>query len=140
MKALRLLLVNLLVLVALLAVCAGAGELVLRAAARPNDVARMREGKKPRFNPYVPDGVLGYALRPDWHTVHLTSEYEVTVRTNGLGLRGAPASAEKPAGVYRVLVLGDSFAFGFGVRTRRPFPPSSSARSRRRPAARASRC
>jgi lysophospholipase L1-like esterase len=46
----------------------------------------------------------------------------VTVRTNALALRGAPASAEKPEGVYRVLVLGDSFAFGFGVEDAEAFP------------------
>jgi hypothetical protein len=121
-KPVRLLLVNLLVLVALLALCAGAGEVALRIAAHPNDASRAREGKRPRFNPYQPDGVLGYALRPDWQAVHATDEFEVTVRTNALALRGAPASVEKPAGTYRVLVLGDSFAFGFGVEDEQAFP------------------
>jgi lysophospholipase L1-like esterase len=54
--------------------------------------------------------------------VHATRDFQVTVRTNGLGLRGAPASAGKPEGVFRVLVLGDSFAFGFGVEDDASFP------------------
>jgi hypothetical protein len=38
------------------------------------------------------------------------------VETNALGYRGpSPATVEKPAGTRRVLVLGDSFVFGWGV-------------------------
>lgn len=122
-RPLKLLVVNVLVFLALVALCAGAGELALRAAAKPNDVSHLSDGRiKPRFNPYRPDGVLGYAHRPDWQAVHATDEFQVTVRTNGLGLRGEAASEEKPAGVYRVLALGDSFAFGFGVEDGEAFP------------------
>lgn len=37
------------------------------------------------------------------------------VRINQLGLRGPEVAVRKPAGVVRILVLGDSFAFGMGV-------------------------
>ncbi len=37
------------------------------------------------------------------------------VRMNGFGLRGREVSREKPEGVKRVLVFGDSFVFGLGV-------------------------
>jgi len=122
-QRLKLLVANGLVFLALVAFCAGAGELALRMAAKPNDVSRTGSGQvKPRFNVYRPDGVLGYALRPDWQALHATDEFQVTVRTNALGLRGAAASAEKPSGVYRVLALGDSFAFGFGVEDAEAFP------------------
>ncbi|MBI5629698.1 MAG: SGNH/GDSL hydrolase family protein [Elusimicrobia bacterium] len=39
----------------------------------------------------------------------------VEVRINSKGLRGPEKAYDKPAGVYRVLVLGDSLTFGFGV-------------------------
>jgi lysophospholipase L1-like esterase len=88
-----------------------------------NDTARLDDGsRKWRFNPYRPDGTLGYAHRPDWETVHETADFEVTVRTNALGLRGAPASPAKASGTFRILVLGDSFAFGFGVEDGEAFP------------------
>lgn len=123
MKPVRLVLGNLLVFAALLALCAGAGEVALRLAAKPNDVSTVGGGRqKPRFNPYRPDGVLGYVHRPDWLAVHATDEFSVTVRTNALGLRGGPADAAKPAGSYRVLALGDSFPFGFGVEDAEAFP------------------
>ncbi|HEX2483721.1 MAG TPA: SGNH/GDSL hydrolase family protein [Myxococcota bacterium] len=123
MRRLRVVLVNALVFLGLVALCAAVGEVVLRASAKPNDASVTASGgRKPRFNVYRPDGVLGYAHRPDWQAVHATDEFAVTVRTNGLGLRGGAASERKDAGVYRVLVLGDSFAFGFGVEDAEAFP------------------
>jgi lysophospholipase L1-like esterase len=114
--------VNLALLLATLAVLAGVGELAVRRLAMPSDRVE-REGRlKYRFNPYRPDGVLGHSLRSDWETVHATQDFQVTVRTNSLGLRGAPVSVAKPPGVLRLLVLGDSFAFGFGVEDHEAFP------------------
>jgi hypothetical protein len=121
-RSAKLLLGNLAVLAALLAACALGGELWLRALPRPGDTTAAAGGRKWRFNPYRADGVLGYTHRPDWETVHATGEFEVPVRTNALGLRGAPAEARKAPGTYRVLVLGDSFAFGFGVADDEAFP------------------
>jgi lysophospholipase L1-like esterase len=119
----KLLLGNLAVLAALLLLCALGGELWLRSVAQPRDGAVLGDGRtKWRFNPYQPDGVLGYVHRPDWETVHATDEFQVTVHTNALGLRGAPARAEKEPGTYRILVIGDSFAFGFGVADDETFP------------------
>lgn len=123
MRRTKLVFVNLAVFAALLATCAAVGEVALRSSARPRDVSRRDDGsEKPRFNPYRPDGVLGYAHRPSWEAVHRTDEYDVTVRTNALGLRGGPVAAEKPPGTYRILVVGDSFAFGFGVEDEEAFP------------------
>lgn len=38
-----------------------------------------------------------------------------TVRINAIGFRGGPVSVEKPPGTRRILVLGDSNSFGYGV-------------------------
>jgi len=120
---LKLLLGNLAVLAALLLLAGLAGELWLRAVPERRASALQEDGStKWRFNPYQPDGVLGYLHRPDWEAVHATEEFEVTVHTNALGLRGAPARTEKAPGTFRILVLGDSFAFGFGVADDEAFP------------------
>jgi hypothetical protein len=77
---------------------------------------------KYRFNPYRPDSVLSYALRENASAVHQEADFQVTVHTNALGLRGEPASREKAADAYRILVIGDSFAFGFGVEDDQALP------------------
>ena len=48
-----------------------------------------------------------------WHT---TPEYRINIQTNSKGIR-APEEIpyEKPAGVKRIVVLGDSFGIGYGV-------------------------
>lgn len=98
------------------------GEAVVRSMSSTND-AVVRDGRlKYRFNPYRPDGLLSYSLRPDWETVHATPDFQVTVHTNALGLRGTAVGRSKPPGTLRILVLGDSFAFGFGVEDDETFP------------------
>jgi hypothetical protein len=48
---------------------------------------------------------------------------EIEIHTNSAGFRGAREYAlKKPAGIYRILVLGDSFPFGFGVADSDAFP------------------
>lgn len=42
-------------------------------------------------------------------------DFDTRVSTNGLGLRGAEVDVAAPPGIRRVVVLGDSFAWGFGV-------------------------
>jgi lysophospholipase L1-like esterase len=53
---------------------------------------------------------LGFELRPGGAV-----RAEVAYRVNAEGLRGPEVSVEKPAGVRRVAVLGDSIAFGYWV-------------------------
>ena len=56
---------------------------------------------------HQPDDELFWKLRPGYESG--------SVRTNRLGLRGPEVVTPKPDGVRRVLLLGDSTTFGFGL-------------------------
>jgi GDSL-like Lipase/Acylhydrolase family len=47
---------------------------------------------------------------------YFDSDNSVSFEMNSLGLRGPEISHDKPLGTFRILVLGDSFTFGAGVR------------------------
>jgi len=104
------------VLVATLAVLWGIGELVLRVVPDVTSFLAAREADgEGSFNPFQPDGLLGYSLRPGAVAQQELGGNVTEVRVNALGLRGPEAAALPTPGRPRVLVLGDSFAFGFGV-------------------------
>ena len=63
------------------------------------------------------DPVLRFDLRPRG-----VARAEVDYRINALGLRGPETTLDKPAGVKRVAVLGDSVAFGYWVDEKDAFP------------------
>jgi hypothetical protein len=116
-------LVKLAILLFTALLCLFVAELVVRAIPSPRDTVVRKDGvTKVRFNPYRADGVLGYMMRPDWETYQVTDEYSVRVTTNALGLRGVSVDARKAPDVYRILVVGDSFAFGYGVEDEESFP------------------
>jgi hypothetical protein len=58
-----------------------------------------------------PDERVAYELRPNVRGRYLG----VDVRTNSHGMRGRERSLDKPPGVFRIVGLGDSHAFGWGV-------------------------
>lgn len=72
---------------------------------------------QPLLPRYVTDS--GFGIRrhsPDVSTWHTTPDYQVAVRTNSMGIRSDREYAkEKADGVIRIIGLGDSYTFGFGV-------------------------
>jgi lysophospholipase L1-like esterase len=65
---------------------------------------------------FVPDAKLGWRMAPDFRLDFRWSWWETaTIRTNSLGFRDVEPARDRSAGVPRVVVLGDSHAFGFGV-------------------------
>jgi len=61
------------------------------------------------------DPILLWKLKPNQHLVHAAAG-NVPIDINSKGLRDDEFSTQKPSGVYRILVLGDSITFGWGVR------------------------
>lgn len=63
------------------------------------------------------DEMLGWAARPNSKKNHTSKKegFEVVYRINGSGLRGIEYPTKKPEGKLRVLVLGDSNGFGWGI-------------------------
>jgi lysophospholipase L1-like esterase len=57
------------------------------------------------------DPLLPYRLRPGARSISMG----VPVRVNRFGLRGAEIAGDPPDGVRRILVLGDSVAYGWGL-------------------------
>jgi hypothetical protein len=112
----RSLLLNLCLMLVSLLLLAGALEAGARLWPGERETHRNRDGSvRYAFNPFRPDDRLSYALRPNWAGGQQHAGREMDVMTNGLGLRGKAATAQKPEGVLRVLVVGDSFVFGLGV-------------------------
>ncbi len=64
----------------------------------------------------LPDPQLEFRLKPNFCGKQIATEFRVSVRTNSSGFRDDQEfRREKPPGTYRILGLGDSFTFGWGV-------------------------
>lgn len=63
------------------------------------------------------DPVLGGRMRPNVDLVHVWDNHEnvTSIRTNELGLRSHSLPAPKAPNELRILLLGDSYTFGYGV-------------------------
>lgn len=76
-------------------------------------------GKTPE--PTVPSSVkrfdpqLGWALQPNSKGTSSRTGYEIEYQINSHGLRDSETTHEKPEGVFRIVLLGDSRTFGYGV-------------------------
>ena len=91
----------------------GAAELVLRALAERRSVVLPDGERKTLFNAYRSDERLSYAFRPGWVGTQSGSDFRVAVAIDARGMRSVAPSVAAP--VARLLVLGDSFAYGWGV-------------------------
>jgi lysophospholipase L1-like esterase len=89
-------------------------ELVLRLGSfggarwQPDDLILRQAGKMPR-----------HYMRPNYAGRLRGPEFDVAGRTNSLGLRGGTPRAD---GTAPILMLGDSFTFGWGVEEAEAFP------------------
>ncbi len=70
------------------------------------------------FRNMVPDAAFGYIHTPDYRD----TLQGVDVSVNSHGLRGPEFQLEKPMGVRRVMILGDSVVFGWGAPQDGTFP------------------
>lgn len=64
---------------------------------------------------YTPNGAFYYEY-PDNPRGYFDADNRVTGRVNSHGYRGPDRPPEKPEGLKRIVLLGDSFAWGYGVR------------------------
>jgi len=71
---------------------------------------------------YEQSDYLPWKLKPNTESIHygLFNEYVVNVRINGVGLRNSEIGSKD--GTFRILVLGDSFTFGYGVENEETYP------------------
>jgi lysophospholipase L1-like esterase len=70
---------------------------------------------------YSPDDDVGYVLTPDSEWEFRRAEFWVSVQTNKTGLRGKDLRPLKKNSV-RILCLGDSFTWGWGVNDNEAYP------------------
>jgi lysophospholipase L1-like esterase len=74
------------------------------------------------MTPNMYDPVLGTRMEPNFTGFIHCPEYQIKLAINAKGLRDREHPYEKPAGVRRILCLGDSFTAGFGVDAEETFP------------------
>ena len=67
------------------------------------------------FNPWVKDEATGFRTAPNLRQRMAGREFDVTVETNPLGLRDRDIDIDGRGPRFRILLLGDSFTFGYGV-------------------------
>jgi lysophospholipase L1-like esterase len=69
---------------------------------------------------YMPDPDVGYVLAAGFEGFMIRSEFQAHFSTNQSGLRG-PELRPRESNTFRILILGDSQAWGFGVRDNETF-------------------
>ncbi len=64
---------------------------------------------------------LGFELKPNLQCRRRSREYDTTICSNSMGMRGPEVGEEKGRRVVRILCIGDSFTFGRGVNDEESF-------------------
>lgn len=101
---------NLLLLAVSILVCLAAAEGIVRLL-RPAD---MRRASMPRL--MVHDDTLGWRGEPNTMKLYLLGDLTIEIKTNELGFRDDPFPPwDEVKDKKRILFLGDSFCWGFGV-------------------------
>jgi hypothetical protein len=77
---------------------------------------------------HTSDETLLYRHRPGAHTTYTQAEFSVDVSINSHGLRDVERTYDKPEGVFRVFVLGDSFMAALQVEREDALPAQLEAR------------
>lgn len=70
---------------------------------------------------YVYNETLGYTLKPGATSVHKGAMFEATYHINHLGYRGKEYEKKRRPGTFRILLIGDSSGFGWGVQDNETF-------------------
>ena len=56
-----------------------------------------------------------FELKSNYHQEYISPEFKIIIKTNGDGLRDIEHAVNKSENVYRIIALGDSFTFGWGI-------------------------
>lgn len=105
----RPLLVKVTLLVASLGVASGLVEVALRAS-HYGEANRTPLQKLMEYDP-----LLGWRHKRNVSSEIVSDEYHMNVQYNAQGWRGPSRKVSKPANVFRIVVLGDSFADGYTI-------------------------
>jgi hypothetical protein len=70
---------------------------------------------------FVPDGMIGYRLRPGARTRFVTSEFDARIAVNAQGVRDDRDIGPKPSNERRIVVLGDSLVLSVQVDRQQTF-------------------
>ena len=71
---------------------------------------------------HAPDPDVGHVYRPDFEQTISGREFRTEWRSNAQGLRAERDFGPKPPGLYRILVVGDSFTVGDQVPVEQTYP------------------
>jgi hypothetical protein len=69
----------------------------------------------------VPHPIYHHTLKPGYHRMRFWPDYDECMYVNSFGMRNKEVTEHKPEDLYRIVILGDSFCMGNGVRDEKVF-------------------